>query len=459
MRKIAFIGGGGVRTPLVIHGLAQAQSLMNIGELTLLDIDPARTETIARLGREIVRKLNGGFEIRTATGLEDACQGADFVLNSIRAGGISGRARDERIAIQHGLAGQETTGPAGAAMALRTLPITLSHAKIVERVAPKAWFINFTNPAGLITQALTHHTKLNVIGICDTPSELFHRVAAAIGEPLADITFDYAGLNHLGWIRRVVLRGENITGRLLADRGLLKRLYAADLFDPVLIQTLGLIPTEYLFFYYSQRKAHANQLRAGATRGEELQKLNADLFQQLSTGDAAHTLLTYRDYLLRRNSSYMKLETESGSAFTVEQDRYDPFEAATGYHRIAIDVISGLVSEIKREVVVNVPNNGAIDDLEADDIVEVPADIDKTGAHPRRTGRLPESVRGLVQAVKAYERTTIRAALSASGALAQLAMLEYPIIGQWEVASDVLSTLIAHDPEGLGYLRQRSPEL
>jgi 6-phospho-beta-glucosidase len=453
MRKITFIGGGGVRTPLVIHGLAQAQSLLNIGELTLFDVDSARTETIARLGREIVRKQNGGFEIRTATGLEAACQGADFVLNSVRVGGIAGRARDERIAIEHGLAGQETTGPAGAAMALRTLPVTIAHAKTVERAAPKAWFINFTNPAGLITQALTHNTKLRVIGICDTPSELFHRIAEAIGEPQGDMTFDYAGLNHLGWVRRVSLRGEDITDRLLADRGLLKQLYAADLFDPALIQTLRLIPTEYLFFYYSQRKAHANQLRAGATRGEELQKLNADLFQQLSTEDAPQALLTYRDYLLRRNSSYMKLETESGSAFTAEQDQYDPFEAATGYHRIAIDVISGLVSETPREVVVNVLNNGAIEDLETDDIVEVPAGIDKTGAHPRRTGRLPESVRGLVQAVKAYERTAIRAALSGSGALAQLAMLEYPIIGQWEVAREVLGTLIAHDPEGLGYLK------
>jgi 6-phospho-beta-glucosidase len=453
MRKITFIGGGGVRTPLVIHGLAQAQSLLNIGELTLFDVDPARTETIARLGREIVRKQNGGFEIRTATGLEAACQGADFVLNSVRVGGIAGRARDERIAIEHGLAGQETTGPAGAAMALRTLPVTIAHAKVVERTAPKAWFINFTNPAGLITQALTHNTKLRVIGICDTPSELFHRIAEAIGEPQADMSFDYAGLNHLGWVRRVSLRGEDITDRLLADRGLLKQLYAADLFDPALIQTLRLIPTEYLFFYYSQRKAHANQLRAGATRGEELQKLNADLFQQLSTEDAPQALQTYRDYLLRRNSSYMKLETESGSAFTAEQDQYDPFEAATGYHRIAIDVISGLVSETPREVVVNILNNGAIEDLEADDIVEVPAGIDKTGAHPRRTGRLPESVRGLVQAVKAYERTAIRAALSGSGALAQLAMLEYPIIGQWEVAREVLGTLIAHDPEGLGYLK------
>src|SRR5205807_6634121 len=119
-----------------------------------------------------------------------------------------------------------------------TVPVTLAHARVVERVAPGAWFINFTNPAGLVTQALAQNTALGVIGICDTPSELFHRIAEAIGQPIGQLNFDYAGLNHLGWVRRVSLRGEDITERLLADAALLRRLYPADLFDPRLIQTL-----------------------------------------------------------------------------------------------------------------------------------------------------------------------------------------------------------------------------
>ena len=173
------IGGGGIRTPLVIHALARARAALRIGQVALFDIEPERTETLARLGREIVRQLDGGFEIRVFTRLEEAVEGADFVLHSIRVGGMAARARDERIAIENGLAGQETTGPAGAAMALRTLPVALAHARVVERVAPEAWFINFTNPAGLMTQALAQHTRLRVIGICDTPGELFHQIAAA----------------------------------------------------------------------------------------------------------------------------------------------------------------------------------------------------------------------------------------------------------------------------------------
>jgi len=453
MRKVTIIGGGGVRTPLVIYGLAQAQPILNLGELMLFDVDEQRAATVARLGREIVRQSGNHFEIKTASHLESAVENAVFILNSVRVGGMSARARDERIAINHGMAGQETTGPGGAAMALRTLPVTLSHVQTIQRVAPDAWFINLTNPAGLITQAITQETKLRVIGICDTPIELFHRIAEVLSEPYRDMTFDYAGLNHLGWIRRVLLRGEDITERILRDTPLLRKIYPTDLFDPALIQTLRLIPTEYLFFYYSQRKAYRNQVQAGASRGEELVRMNDGLFGQLASQDSGKALQTYRDYLLRRNASYMKLEAEAGSAFTVEEQGQDPFDAATGYHRIALDVMTALVSDSPREVVVNVRNSGAIEDLEPDDIVEVPCDLDRTGPRPRRTGRLPDSVRGLVQSVKAYERTAIRASLARSRALAHLAMLEYPIIGQWEVATEVLQSLCKSDPEGLGYLQ------
>ncbi len=446
------IGGGGVRTPLVVHGLARAQATLGVTEFAIYDNDGPRAEVIAGLGREIVKRQGGDFKITMHARVEDAVEGAHFILNSVRVGGITARARDERIAIEHGLAGQETTGPGGAAMALRTVPVTLAHARIVERVAPEAWFINFTNPAGLITQALMQNTRLRVIGICDTPIELFHKISEALGEPLADMTFDYAGLNHLGWIRRVALRGEDITARLLADTDALRRLYPSDLFDPALIQTLKLIPTEYLFFYYSQRKAHQNQVRAGASRGEELQRMNAGLFDQLRAEGSVQGLATYTRYLQQRNSSYMKLEGQGGSAFSPDVDPQDPFETATGYHRIALDVMEGLASARPRAVVVNVQNNGTIAELNADDVIEVPCDIDLHGARPRPVGNLPESVRGLVLSVKAYERTAIRAALEQSGALAQLAMMEYPIIGQWELAGELRASLAASDPENLGYL-------
>jgi 6-phospho-beta-glucosidase len=451
-RKVSVVGGGGVRTPLLIHGLLRAQGALNISEVQLYDLDVRRAGLMASLGREIAINLKVDVRVTAVQSIETAVEGSEFVLSSLRIGGMAARARDERIAIEEGLAGQETTGPGGVAMALRTVPVALAHARIVERLAPDAWFINFTNPAGLITQALLQHTKMKVIGICDTPAELFHRIAHALGEPSSVVQCEYAGLNHLGWVQRVTVRGEDVTAKLLESEELLRQLYHAELFDPLLIRTLKLIPSEYLFFYYSQRKAYRNQLSAGASRGEELLRLNKDLFSRMQLETPQEALATYRDYLMQRNASYLRLEAEAGTAFQKMQHEPDPFDSPTGYHKIAVEVMSGLVSKNPRTVVVNVKNEQSIEDLAADDVVEVPSQISVEGVKPMRTGRLPDSVRGLVLAVKAYERTAIRAVVEKSWPVAQLAMLEYPIIGQWEIAENLRRTWTGCDREHLGYL-------
>ncbi len=451
--KVSVIGGGGVRTPLLIHGLLQSQTLLGIGELQLFDVDLRRAQLMASLGREIAQNLGVNLRLTAANSVEEAVDGCDFVLSSLRVGGMAARARDERIAIEEGLAGQETTGPGGVAMALRTLPVALAHARVVERLAPQAWFINFTNPAGLITQALSQHTRLKVVGICDTPAELLHRIAHVLAILPAELRCDYAGLNHLGWVRRVLKGDEDVTARLLSDETALRQLYHADLFDPLLIRTLGLIPSEYLFFYYSQRKAYRNQLSAGASRGEELVRLNTELFTQLYSEAPREALNTYRRYLMQRNASYLRLEAEAGTAFRTTEDEPDPFETPTGYHKIAVEVMSGLVSGTPRSVVVNVRNENSIEDLSTDDIVEVPCAISTQGIRPMHSGRLPESVRGLVLAVKAYERTVIRAVIEKSWPVAQLAMLEYPVIGQWEIAQSLRNAWAGCDHEHLGYLK------
>src|SRR5260370_44467 len=180
-RKVSVIGGGGVRTPLLIHGLLQAQSLLKVAELQLFDVDSRRAELMASLGRETAKHLGVEIKLLAVNSAERAVEGCDFVLSSLRVGGMAARARDERIAIEEGLAGQETTGPGGVAMAVRTGQVALANARMVAQLAPKAWFINFTNPAGLITQALNHHTKLKLVCICDTPAELLHRIAHVLG--------------------------------------------------------------------------------------------------------------------------------------------------------------------------------------------------------------------------------------------------------------------------------------
>lgn len=452
--KIALLGGGGLRTPLLMHGIAQAQSTLGVCEIALYDIDPRRAALMQKLGEEVMR--GSGIQISAPATVEETVDGARFVLSSVRVGGIEARARDERITIDHGLAGQETTGPGGIAMALRTIPVALSHARVIERYAPAAWLINFTNPAGLITQAISNHTNVKVVGICDTPAELFHRIAWALGEPFEEMEFRYAGLNHLGWVRDVIFRGNSILARLLGDDEILRRLYPADLFDPVLVRTLALIPTEYLFFYYSQRKAYGNQLTSGASRGEEILALNSkllqDLWRKINPGDSRGALELYKFYLNQRNSSYMRLEGNAESAFTQGSHDWDPFEGATGYHRIAVEVMSALSSEAASNVVVNVTNNGAINEIAAEDVVEIPCSIDAAGIRPSIIGRLPDSVRGLVQSVKQCERLAIQAAVERSFDIARMALFMNPIVSQWEIATEVLGALVGSDPEHLGYL-------
>jgi 6-phospho-beta-glucosidase len=446
-RKIALVGGGGVRTPLVVFGINEAIEALNADELVLFDPDAERAHVMVELGRALVASESGNLRIRQAATIEDAVADAGFVLNSIRVGGIHARAHDERVAVAHGYPGQETTGPGGVAMALRTVSVAVEQAKLVERLSPKAWIVNFTNPAGLITQAIKHNSNARVVGICDTPSELLHRINLALGANLDEVRCDYVGLNHLGWVRRIQLRGQDVTDQLLGNDDFLRQLYHVPLFEPDLIRALRLIPTEYLYFYYSRRRALENQRRQKSTRGAEIERLGEDLFlrlaQLLREGDRSTAIGSYVDYLNSRSGTYMKLEGEDDTTPNAPE-HLDPFRAATGYHRIALEVMTALCGSEPRRIVVNTQNAGSITEVDAGDIVEVPCLVGHDSITPEPCGKLPEDVRGLVLAVKAYERAAIEAALSGSGLLARKAMLLCPAIGEWEPSKDLLEQLIIH---------------
>jgi 6-phospho-beta-glucosidase len=444
-RKVAFLGGGGIRTPLVVFGINESAERLDAEELVLYDVDAERVEMIARLGREVVRRDAGSLRITVAKSAEEAVDGASFVLNSIRVGGIATRAQDERAAIQCGYPGQETTGPGGVAMGQRTIPVAIEQARLVERVAPQAWIISFTNPAGLITQAIMQNSNARVVGICDTPTEMLHRIQSAIGAPASDVTCDYVGLNHLGWIRKITLRGEDVTDHVLNDDALLSQLYSAPLFDHDLIRALRLIPTEYLFFYYSRRRALENQKRQGSTRGEQIAQMNESLMKRLmklsSLNDEAGALQAFVDYLNQRSGSYMKLEGEGQSAFSQEILKEDPFRTASGYHRIALQVMNALCDSEPNRVIVNVRNGETIPEIAPDDVIETVSNIQDGRIEPLPVAPLPEAVRGLVLAVKAYERAAIDAAVKGSELDLRKAMLLYPSIGEWEPSADLLKVM------------------
>lgn len=448
--KITYIGGGGVRTPLVIFGVSEAAKAIDADELVLYDPDAARMKIMAAVGRAAVEMAGGHLRVRETASFADAVDGARFVMHGIRVGGIAGRAQDEQACVRYGFCGQETTGIGGATMAFRTVPVAVRHAREVARRSPNAWLISFTNPAGLITQAVSAHTSAKVVGICDTPNHMFHRVSDALDVPYDRLRCEYVGLNHLGWIRKIYVDGKDVTDSILQDEQLLAKFYSVQMFDPKMIRSLGLIPTEYLYFYYERSKALEMQRRSGTTRGTEIEKLNETLFQDLmrleSDGTAEALVERYSAYLNRRSGSYMRVEGTGGSAFDAEVDRlrWDPFRTAHGYHKVAITLMSALTGVKPVACILNVKSDGAIRDLMPDEVAEMWCDVSRDAIVPRQVGSLPDAVQGLVHSVKSYERAAIQASLQNSPEQQRKALLLHPAVGEWGATEEITRDLIAH---------------
>ena len=428
--KIAVIGGAGVRTPLLVNGLAASD--LPIKEIALYDPDAARLDTIAALAR----RFAGAARLTIQSTAEACVDAADFVFTSIRVGGIERRARDEATALAHGIVGQETVGPGGFAMAMRTIPPMVRYAADVARRAPHAWIVNFTNPVGIVTQAVREATGARIIGICDTPTELFEEIAHALELPSSDCAFDYFGLNHLGWVREVLHRGEPQLHRLWDDPEALRRVYRGQLFSPEFLRDLRLLPTEYLYYYYRAPDAYRNAAQAGSGRGAVIERLNVDLFARLR-GGVDDPVAAYAQYLARRNAGYMQIE--SGAAGPLERS---PWVAATGYDKIALQVVRAIHFNLGSIVPLNVPNHGNLPDLADDDIVEVPSVVNANGALPMHVGPVPDAARRLLVQVKEYERLTVRAALSADRDAAVRALTRHPLVPSVEIADRLVGALL-----------------
>ena len=274
--KIAIIGGAGVRVPLLVGGLSRSD--LQISHVALYDIDQDRLRVIAGLAAQMAH----GVTITSESTPEAAIAGADFVITSIRVGGAAQRAKDEATALAHDVIGQETIGPAGFAMAVRSIPPIVEYGRMVARLAPRAWMINFTNPVSIITQAVHQETDARLIGICDTPLEMFEDAAHAVGLPASVCGYDYFGLNHLGWLRDVLFEGEGQLQRIWHDDRKLMSAYRAPLFEPERLRELKLLPTEYLYYYYRPDHALAKIKASGSSRGQAVATLTDSLFAELA---------------------------------------------------------------------------------------------------------------------------------------------------------------------------------
>jgi len=438
--KIAIIGAAGVRTPLLIHGLAEATSQLHIDELAFWDTDSDRLKAMGRVSTAMAERSGFGAKLKICSNPEQAVAHATYVITSIRAGGIEARVKDENIALAHGLVGQETVGAGGFACAMRNLAVMLDYARLIERAARDATVVNFTNPVGIISQGLLNHSAVNIIGVCDTPLETFESIATALGKDPFGLQFDYLGLNHLGWVRGVRDRNHtDLLPQILASAELIQKCYRHQLFPAEFIQQLGLLPTEYLYFYYFPEAAYRNTKRSGQSRGQAIAAMNRDLFQKLAQAPDSQLVEMYEKYLRTRNASYFSIEATAGTARKEGQALYSQF---AGYERIATLVLQALHSDSTMSIPLTVRNDGAIEDLELNDAVELPCDVSSGRVQPRKVGRAPAAVRDLLLRVKEYERLTARASVNGSSEAALAALTTNPLVGTKELAGEVLSAYV-----------------
>ncbi|HEX3326599.1 MAG TPA: 6-phospho-beta-glucosidase [Actinomycetota bacterium] len=408
--KIAVVGGGSTYTPELVDGFASRQDELPIDQLTLLDVDDRRLEVVGGLAQRILDRRGWGGRLSLTKDRDDALEGADFVVIQLRVGGQKARYVDETLPLRFGCIGQETTGPGGFAKALRTVPLVLELAEeTAARGAPGAWIVDFTNPVGIVMQALLDEGH-RAIGLCNVAIGLQRSFASMFEVSPDRVQLEHVGLNHLTWERRVLVDGLDRLPELLDD-------HAEDLADEAdvpaeLIQLLRMVPSYYLHYFYMTDEVLKEQL-GGRTRAEEVMEIERDLLEM------------YADPALNEKPALLE---QRGGAF---------------YSEAAAQLIASLQADTGDVQVVDIRNDGTIPGLPDDAVVEVAARIDSKGAHPLAVAPLEPEIGGLVQQVKAYERLTVEAATSGDRSAALKALVVNPLVAEYPVAAPLLEDLLA----------------
>lgn len=410
--KVAVVGAGSTYTPELVEGFARRVERFPVDQLTLLDVDRERLDVVGGLARRMLERAGYAGGLVLTQDSTEALEGADHVIVQLRVGGQAARLLDETIPPSFGCIGQETTGPGGFAKALRTLPVVLELAeRVAALAAPGVWILDFTNPTGIVTQALLD-AGFRAIGVCNVAINLQRRTAERLGIEPHRVQLEHVGLNHLSWERAVLVDGVDVLPGLLDDHA---EALADEVGLPVeLLRTLRALPSYYLRYFYLTGEVLAEQAE-GRTRAEEVMAIERDLLE------------LYGDPGLAEKPALLE---QRGGAY---------------YSEAAAQLAASLAAGTGDVQVVNVRNGGAIPNLAADDVVEVAARIDRDGAHPLPVEPLPPHMVGLVQHVKAYERLTIEAAASGDRSVALLALLANPLVPDYPAAAGLLEAILAAD--------------
>jgi len=407
--KIAVVGGGSTYTPELVEGFVRRAARLPIDELVLFDIDADRLSVVGGLAQRMLDRLDWVGRLTLTGDRDSAIDGANFVLIQLRVGGQATRLIDETLPPRFGVIGQETTGAGGFAKALRTVPVVLELAELTgRRAAPGAWIVDFTNPVGIVTQALLDHGH-RAIGLCNVAINIQRTVAERFGVSPERVELEHVGLNHLSWERAARVDGVDRLPELLANDA---DWLADHVGIPVgLIRALRAIPSYYLHYYYETADVVAEQ-RDGHTRAQDVIDIEARLLD------------LYRDQGLAEKPALL---ADRGGAY---------------YSEAAAQLIASLYDGAGDVQVVDLRNDGALPDLPDRAVVEIRARIDRDGAHGLPLAPLAPEMRGLVQAAKAYEELTVEAACTGDRRTALRALIANPLVGEWKIAEPLLEALL-----------------
>jgi 6-phospho-beta-glucosidase len=404
--KLVIVGGGSSYTPELVDGLIHHYETLPVSEICLMDINAERLEILCGMSQRMIQRAGLPLKVSATTDLERALDGASFVNSLVRVGGMAARILDETVPLRFGVVGQETTGPGGMMKALRTIPVMLGIAHQMEITCPDAWLINYTNPSGIIAEALGRYSGVRWISLCSGPDGWIAQILNFMGVSPERANIEWVGLNHLGFATRVWVDGKDVTGQAVeaASRGWN--------IDPEWMQALGVIPATYLRYYFHHQEVVAEYQKEGhQSRGEVVQEIEQELLRQY-----ADPLLTEKPELLRKRGG-------------------------GGYSDAAISAMKAIYHNTGQRQIMQVLNQGAVDGIPGDASVEVACMVDQIGAHPIRIGPLPLAIRGLVQAVKAYESLTVDAAVEKSYKKTLQAMMTHPLVNGWETAKPLVDAL------------------
>jgi len=411
--KSAIIGAGSTYTPELIEGFIDRAERLQFENITLMDIDNDALELVGRLAERQLRE--GGFkgEVVLTTDLSRSLDGASFVFAQIRPGKMEGRIRDEKIPLKYGLLGQETTGAGGFMQGLRTVPVIMELVADMKRLSQSdAWLINFSNPSGIIAEAVLNLTDTNMVGLCNCPINMIKGIADVLDT--YDFDYEYVGLNHLSWITSVIKHGEteNIVEQLAGKADTSMKNNPVAHLDPALLRAVPYVPSSYLNYYYMRSEQVQKCLDAEQCRGEICVEIEGKLREQ------------YADPNLKIKPP--ELSQRGGSLYSTA--------ALSAAEAIACD---------KHELhVVAAKNNGAVPFMDDSDVVEVLCELSRNGVKPKPVTVYNDYIVGLMRAVKAYEKLTVKAALEGDRNIALAAMLAHPLIGDIAKALPLLNEML-----------------